>query len=420
MRFLQILTLLGAAVAAALGPSTSAAVAQEVQRIAAIVNDDVISGYDLERRVELVIRSTKMADSPETRRQLRAKVLELLIDEKLQLQAAARLNIQVSDKEMDEAIARLEHRNHVPAGRFDDFVRSMGVDKDSLMQQIRAQLAWNKVLLRNLPTIPDEEVDEAMQKLEANVGKPEYRVSEIFLPTDASADERTVLETARDLRTQIQGGVPFGSAAREFSRGATAADGGEVGWVKPDQLGREIGRVLAEMQIGEVSEPIREPNGYYLIQLHERRRFMAADPSEIKVALRQVLFAVPEGAGRSAVGAAERKARDFAAKAGGCGELEASAAGDDGADYIDLGTLAMGQLAADIRAAVQSLPVDQFSQPVVGPPGVMLFMVCKRTEPDEEGLDRGAVLEDLTRQRLAQIAQRQIRDLRRDALVEYR
>ena len=257
MRFLLIAIVLAASLVA----PARAAVGQEVQRIAAIVNDDVISGYDLERRVELVIRSTRMKDNPDARRQLRAKVLENLIDEKLQLQAAERLNIQVTERDIAVAVASLERQNNITPGRFDDFIRQLGIDRDSLMQQIRARLAWNKVLSRKLPPIPEDEVDEAMRQLEAEIGKPEYRISEIYLPVDTPERESDIRQSASELYRQIGGGVPFPAAAREFSSGVTAASGGQVGWVKSDQLGPEIGQALAQMQIGDVSPPIRTPLG---------------------------------------------------------------------------------------------------------------------------------------------------------------
>lgn len=416
MRFLLIVI----ALAANLVAPASAAVGQEVQRIAAIVNDDVISGYDLERRVELVIRSAQMQDTAEVRRQLRPKVLEDLIDEKLQMQAADRLNITVSEQDMAAAVASLERQNNVPAGRFDDFIRHLGIDRDSLMQQIRTRLAWNKVLSRKLAPIPEEEIDEEMRHLETEVGKPEYRISEIYIPTNAPDREDEARQTAARLLDQINGGASFAAAARQFSSGATAARGGVVGWVKPDQLSPEIKQGLAHLQIGEVSQPIRTPIGYYLIKLHDRRHFMASDPSDIKLHLRQVMFSLPEGAGQPQIDEAQRRARDFAAAATGCNELEERAAKVEDADYVDLGILGLTQLATSIRSAVKTLPVNRFSEPVVVPAGVALFMVCNRDEPKNDGLTRNAVVEEMMQKRLSRLAQRYIRDLRRDALVEYR
>jgi peptidyl-prolyl cis-trans isomerase SurA len=421
MRRLVLSIALGALVCCAFSPALPSAKAQEVQRIAALVNDDVISGFDVERRLELVLRSTRMTDTPENRRRLRARILEMLIDEKLQLQAAKQQNVQVTDADVKAAISSIEKRNRVPPGHLDDFLRSMGIDRDTLMQQIKARLAWNKVVLRKLSPISDEEVDEALAKAKADVGRPRYRISEIFLPIDSPARADETRQATEDLLNQIKGGVPFADAAREFSRGATAAEGGDIGWVLDDQLDPEVAKALAQLSPGEISDPILSASGYFLIQLHEKDRFRSQQADEAALALRQVLFAVPSSPSRAQIAEAEGRARDFAGGVNGCDDMEAAARRDDGAQFIDLGRLKASQLAQSIRDAVKSLDVGQMSAPLDTPAGVVLLMVCGRDEPQPlPALNRQAVIEDLTQKRMAQASQRYIRDLRRDAVVEYR
>lgn len=421
MRLHILIVSLAMLVGYAFGTGGPNAIAQEVQRIAALVNDDVISGLDVERRVELVIRSTRMTDTSENRRRLRARMLEILIDEKLQLQAAAQQNVTVTDADIKNAIASIEKRNRVPPGQFDGFLRTMGIDRASLMQQIRARLAWNKVVLRKLPPIGDEEIDEALAKAKADVGRPQYRISEIFIPIDSPAKADDARQAAEDLLQQIKGGVPFPAAAREFSRGATASEGGAVGWVLDDQLDPDVAKVMAQLGPGEVSGPVLGATGYYLIQLHETRRFMAEASGEATLTLRQVLFSVPSNRSRAQVAEAEARARAFADGIDSCDGLEAAARRDDGADYIDLGQLKASQLAASVRDVVTPLAVDEVSAPVATPAGIALLMVCARVEPPPPAqLDRERIIEDLTQKRMAQISQRYIRDLRRDAVVEYR
>jgi peptidyl-prolyl cis-trans isomerase SurA len=398
------------------------AAAQSVQRIAAIVNDDVISGYDVERRVEMVIRSTRMTDTPENRRQLRARVLELLIDEKLQLQAAARQNIVVTDDEMQLAFRAIERQNRMTPGSFDGFVASIGINRDTLLQQIRARLAWNKVVLRKLPQIQDDEVDEAMGRASANVGKPEYRIAEILIPIDSPNREAEARQSATELLKQIGGGVSFEAAAREFSRGATAADGGDVGWVLADQLDPDVASSLTRLPVGGISEPIRARAGYYLIRLIETRKFGLDGPVEAKLTLHQVMFNLRDNASQAETRQVVTRARAFAADAGGCETLESDARRADGADYVNLGSLTASQLAPAVRDAVRSLPDSKLSEPVVTPVGVMLLMICGRSEPPKPKgpAGRDAIIGELHQKRMAQVAQRHIRDLRRDAVVEYR
>ncbi len=396
------------------------AVAQDVLRIAAIVNDDVISGYDLDRRLDLVIRSARMTDSPETRRQIHGKVLELLIDEKLRLQAADSHNIRVSEKDMATAIGRIERRNNLKVGGFDEFVRSMGVDRDSLLQQIRADVAWNRVLNRLLQPIPEDEIEESLQKLEADIGKPEYAVSEILIPTDSPDQVNEARQITENLLKQIRAGAPFEAAARQFSRGATAASGGQVGWVRADQLAEEIATVIATLEKGAISEPIQTNNGFYLIKLHNQRVFQMAAATGAKVSLRQLLFALPEDASQATIKSRTDEALAMTASISVCGEIEAMAQKSEDVEFADLGTFDLNQLSPQIRDAVRNVAVDKFSEPLPLASGIMLLMVCARQESEANAPARRQVELELRKKKLAKISQRYIRDLRRDALVEYR
>ena len=361
-----------------------------------------------------------MKDDRQTRRQLRAKVLEILIDEKLQLQEAERLNIRVSKREMATAMRRIERQNKLPEGGFDEFVRANGFDRDSLLGQIRAQISWSKVLRRRLQPVAEDEIDEVLSRLEADIGKPEYRISEIFIPVDAPAKAAETKRIAADLVRQIRAGTPFSAAARQFSRGPTAAGGGQVGWVKPGQLAAEIDRAVQNLETDAISDPIETLVGYYIVKLHQRRRFLTADPSQARVSLRQLLLTLPEDASENAIEKRRREALAIAASVSDCGRIKAVAKDREGLEYVDLGRLSLAQLSATIRKAVRSLPVGRFSETVRTPAGLMLLMVCERQEPKIVPPNRDSVVRELTRRNMARIARRHIRDLRRDALVEYR
>ncbi len=395
---------------------TPAAVAQEIQRIAAIVNDEVISGFDLERRVELIIRSTESVDSPEARQRLRPEALDILIDEKLRLQAARQLNLAVNERDIARAVSNLERQNNVPPGGFDDFLRANGYDRESLMQQVRAEIAWGKFLRRRATPISDDEIDEELARLEADIGKPEFLISEIYLPVAAAPDEVEIQRLAQELVTQIDGGSAFGAVARQFSRGATANEGGRVGWIKADQLADELARVVDTLEPGARSDPIRTLGGYYIIRLHNKRRFGVADPKSARMRLMQITIAVADADGSRS----RRLAEEFRAATEGCPAIAGAVEGHDGVEQGDLGTLAIGQLSEAIRAAVNDLPDGKLSAPIDLDDSLMLLMVCERERQEIRKPDRERVLAQLSRRQLFKLSQRFIRDLRRDALVEYR
>ena len=209
--------------------------AQDVQRIVAIVNDDVISARDVDRRLDLAIRATGQPDTLDSRRRLRDRVLRGLIDERLQMQEASRRNIGVSDAELDRHLALIAQQNNISPERFEDQLRAAGISREELVLQYRAEIAWGKLVRqRIIPSIniSDEEVQAAVARLRDQAGQTEYLVSEIFLSVENSEQEEEARRLAERLVDQIRGGAPFPVTARQFSQGSTAANGGAVGWVQ--------------------------------------------------------------------------------------------------------------------------------------------------------------------------------------------
>lgn len=411
---LRRMSRLGALVALLLAALLCAApaAAQQVQRIAAIVNDEVISGFDLESRVELVIRSTRQRDDPETRRRLRREVLRALVDEKLQLQEAARNNVKVGDDEIQRAFAAIARQNNVPEERFDDFLRAAGVPKSALEQQVRAEIAWGKLLRRRLraaAVVSEEEIDEAMERLRQNADQPESQISEIFLPVDSPELEAETQRVAARIAEEIRAGAPFGAMARQFSRGTTAATGGAVGWVRAGQLAPELAQVVEQLQPGEVSDPVRAPGGYYVIQLHDRRT--AAGASETSLRLKRVQL--PDSVD---LGEAARVAAEFQ----GCEQADAAAQRLGAPTAGDVADVRLNELPPRLRGVLAELPIGKFSEPVRDEVGAMLLMVCSRETVAGKLPSREEISEGLMRQRMAMLAQRYLRDLRRSAVVELR
>ena len=259
----------------------SAAVAQTVQRIAAVVNDEVVSSYDVQQRIAMVVASTNIRDSQEARTRLQRQMLDTLIDERLQIQEAERLNIKVEDQEVEQALDRLAQQNNMSRELFERQVTAAGIDLDTLRRQMRAELAWGKVVARRLRptvTIGDEEIAEELERREAAVGRPQTRVGEVFLPVDSPEAEETVLRSAERLVQQLRDGANFQAIARQFSRSASAANGGDIGFVRDGQLSGEPGAAVQALAPGGISPPIRGTGGYYIMTVLERRTPGEANP----------------------------------------------------------------------------------------------------------------------------------------------
>ena len=255
---------------------------QQAVRIAAVVNNEAISVPDLVARIDIAIVSSRLQISEELRQQLAPQVLRSLIDERLKVQEAERYSVRVSRMEMATARRTVEQRNGIPAGALDEFLRRQGLDIASVTEQLRAEILWSKLVRGRLGTtvsVGEGEIDEAIARLEANRGRPEYRVAEIFLAVDSIGREAEVRGAAASLYRQLTAGASFAQIAQQFSQSATAAVGGDIGWVVEGQLPSEIEAVLADLESGSIAPPVRAFDGYYIVSLIDRRTVLADMPA---------------------------------------------------------------------------------------------------------------------------------------------
>jgi peptidyl-prolyl cis-trans isomerase SurA len=278
--------------AAAPGLRVHPAAAQESLRIAAVVNDDVITGLDLAVRTRMAILSSSLPDTPEMRNRVARQVLRAMIDERLMLQEAARQNVIVQQSEVNAELTKLAERTGVTLDQFGAYLAQNGVLLDPLAEQVRATIAWSKLVARQLrprAVITEEDVDEVLRQAEEAKNQPQRRVSEVFLAVDGPAEEEEVRRSAERLIEQIRSGVPFSAVASQFSDTATAAVGGDVGWVLPGQLAPEVEETLERMQDGDIAGPVRAAGGYYILQLRGQRS-ISPDASPEREEVRRVLL----------------------------------------------------------------------------------------------------------------------------------
>lgn len=395
--------------------------AADVQRIAAIVNDEIISEYDLELRIDLVMRLTRGADDPMERRRIRDQVLRGLVDEKLQIQEAHEHEVSVTENEIREALMDLGRQNNLPRDEFRRFLASLGSAQTSLEHQIHAEIAWNMLLRRTMRVqVGDEEVESILERLKASAGQFEYFISEIFLISDSPARDEEVRQTALRLIAQIMEGSPFQAVARQFSDAPTAATGGQVGWVQQGQLTEEVEVELPKLRVGALSEPIKSSGGYYVVQLQDRRRILSADPRDTQLTLKQILVPVAEGTSQDKLEAMRRGIVSVSAEITDCQQVADKALAMGTKEYGDIGTLRAGDLPDAIRESVLSTEVGRASPVIFSGDSFRLLVVCDRKDPEVRLPSHDDVANNLYSQRLSMMARRYLRDLRRDAIIDYR
>src|SRR5260370_42431960 len=236
-------------------------------RIAAVVNDEVISVFDVVSRMRMVMISSNIADSPEMRQRIAPQVLHSLIDEKLELQEAKRQSVTATDSEVNTGLQQIEKQNNMKSGQLNELLKSRGIDRGALVDQLTAGIVWAKLVRRQAAQtteITDEEVDEALKRAKEHANEPQSRVAEIFLAVDNPAQDGEVHSLAERLTQQMRQGSRFSAIAQQFSQSATAAVGGDIGWLRPDPLPPVVGKAVSGLRPGEMSAPDRVAGAPYL------------------------------------------------------------------------------------------------------------------------------------------------------------
>jgi peptidyl-prolyl cis-trans isomerase SurA len=399
------------------------AAAQDI-RIAAVVNDGVITTGDVNGRILLLLRSSGIPDSAENRQRMAPRVLRTLIDEKLELQEAKHLNVAVTKEEINGALERLEKQNNLPKGGLDKFLANLGIPKATLAEQITAGLTWSKIVQGRLVqdvSVSDQEVADAFKQAKESEATQQSNVVEIFLAIDNPTQEEEVKRLAEKLEQQLHGGGNFASIAQQFSQSPTAADGGALGWISPSEISADLGKVLDKMKPGEVSDPVRVGGGFYILGLIDRRIPGQANPNDTIVSVVEAGAPVPPSAPPEFRQRLARALQEITKAASSC-QAFAAAAHKVGlpfvkqADGIRVATLSTG-----VRHITLDLPVGQVSKPFPVQGGVGLVMMCDKKAgqaPKLPTLDE--VRYSIERQHLDVLARRYLRDLRRGAYVDIR
>jgi peptidyl-prolyl cis-trans isomerase SurA len=418
---------LGAALvclAVVLATATPAAWSQ--QRIAAVVNDEVVSLQDLNDRLELVLFTSGVEDSQEARQRLAPQVLRSLVEEALQLQEARRLNVNVSDQEIEQALANIAQRNNMDAQGLRQLLARGNINLATLLAQIRSQIAWVKVVnlqVRPRVNVTVDQLDLAVQEARLSERQPEFLLSEIVLPIDNPAQEDAVAADARRLIQTVQEGGSFESLARQVSASASAEQGGDVGWVRGTVIPPELFAALEQMQPGEMSEPIRSPVGYHVFWLRDRRLSppqIDAGAAGVEVQLSQILFPYDETEGQASAPRLRQEASSLRSELVDCLAMNRVAAERQLPASGDLGWVRIGDMPPDFAQALVELPVGQVSAPLQGPAGVHLVMVCDRRGAVQSAPERDEIAERLESEQIDRLARRYLRDLRKQAFVDIR
>jgi peptidyl-prolyl cis-trans isomerase SurA len=420
---MKLAQFLAAAALIACGFAAVPASAQERgdRRIAAIVNRDAITLYDLEQRIRLIGLGARVAEGGEARQRLTAEVLRSMINERLQIQESVRQGVEVTEKEVQDQVIEIERRNRMERGGLVKALRQRNIDPRTFEDQVRASLAWNKVVQVKIQPqirVSDAEVDVVLKRLLANKDKLQYRVQEIFLPADNPAQLARAQQTAQFVLTQLRGGASFDILARQFSQTGTASSGGDMGLMFEGQMDPEIERAVKQMKTGQIAGPIRGTGGYYIIRLAARRTFTGGNPDVKTIAVAQAAIRLPEKFTPAQSKEAQDRLTKIAAEAKTCDDL-VKAAREAGGTGTIVNDLVLEQQRPQVRNLIAPLKAHQTSRPTVEGLAAAVYMRCSDDVANKPPEDK-EVREALQRQKLGAFAERYLKELRRSAFVDIR
>ena len=399
-----------------------------LRKAQAIVNGEVITDTDIDQRLNLVVAANGGKIDPEERPRLRLQVLRNLIDEKLQIQEAASQDIKINEDEVDKAYARVATNFKKGTGSFEDFLRAAGTSPTSIKGQIRGELAWSRLLRRKvepLVNVGDDEVQGVIAKLNAAKGKTEFHVGEIFLSATPET-ESSVMQDAARIVGQIRGGASFVAYARQFSEASTAGLGGDLGWVRAEQLNDAVAPVVRELTPGNpqtgVSDPVKVPGGVAIMALIDTRTVLSGDPNDAVLSLKQMSLPLAPGT-TEPQGREKVKMFQAATQAmGGCGRAEAVAK-EIGAEIAANDAIRIKDLPPALQNVMKQLSIGQATPPFGSAnDGLRVLVLCGRDDAPAQvkAPNFEEIYAQMNEQRVNMRARRYLRDLRRDAIVDYR
>ncbi|HEX7758047.1 MAG TPA: peptidylprolyl isomerase [Caulobacteraceae bacterium] len=395
------------------------------EAVVASVNDDIISTYDVVQRMRLLIVTSGIQVTNDNLPELQSEALRSLIDERLELQELRRegkeqkFDLIASDDEVNDEINDIARSNNTSADALLGQLSAQGVQPDTFKAQLRAEISWRGWIRGRYGSrvkIGEDQIKAYQARIQAESGRPQYQLSEIVIDNARAGGSPQAMAGASQLIDQLQKGAPFAAVARQFSTAPTAANGGDVGWVSPGEMPREVDQTLDQMRAGQLSAPIATKDSVYVVLLRDKRAGGAAT----LVSLKQAAVALAATATEDQVAAAQAKLEALRGRVNGCDTLQVQAGKIDGVIYGDLGEAEIKDLAPAFREAAQALNIGQVSEPLRTDAGLHIIAICNKRQSGADLMNHDEIENRLQGMQLSMISKRYLRDLRNSATIETR
>ena len=386
---------------------------QDIQAIAVIVNDEVISRYDVNQRVRLILVTSGIPATEENVKRIEEQAIKALVDEKIQIQEAIKLEVPDSPDEVNLMLDNIARGNQTTAEGILESITSQGVNSETLLSQIKSELLWNKIVRGRFGSyinISDEEVNLIYERTIQNINNSQYDISEIFIGFEDESEEKEAKELTERLTEQLKNEIAFEPVAQQFSQAPSSGQGGFIGWVSEGQLDPDIISNIKNLEIGSVSNPIKTVNGYYIIKLNGKSEEGGKNPMKNQYDLISVSFDIED----------KIMAKDFSDNFISCKRLDGLLENYNQKKVNVIGKRLLQELPKELHKELLEKNAGNTLSPRFSDENIDIILICDRKDDIGIQVNRDVIEDNIYSQKMGMMSRRHLRDLRRDAVIEYR
>jgi peptidyl-prolyl cis-trans isomerase SurA len=386
----------------------------------AIVNNDIITQFDVENRIKFVMATGGSVTNEQSMKVLYSEIVQTLINEQLQMQEAERFKITIADEEINAAIEGIEKERGKPKGSLVGYLESNAIPFETLKRQIESQLAWNKLLQKNV--VSDISVSSAeMQRMQETETQRLSQVQEVKLASviiPAGNAPKQAEELAQNISKSIRAGKALNAVAEQYNLPAKAFV--PPAWVPVKSIAPTIKTIIDNISDESgVSDAVLTPNGYQVIMVQEKR--VSDYSKDAEMLFKDITLNLSEGANKQEVDLLMEIARSLRKNPGECsGNTVGGADSLEGLDFtVDFTRLQLSSLSAQIKPLVRNLSVGEITEPFATPIGIKMLKLCERVDkPAEHNHDETLMKTALKEEKFKAKAVKYLRDLRSKAFVD--
>ncbi len=392
-------------------------------KIAAIVNNEIISTTDLEDRLKLVTGNNPKKLPPEQLTQLKANVLRSLIDERIQLQTASRAEINIDDKDLEGYIRNLERQNNMAPGGLKKDLKAKGIPEKTLLLLAKARAAWTRLVgtyFKDSFQITQKELGEAINE-EKVESQPRYNLAEIELYVESPEMEEQVAAQTNEIFEMLKKGKQFTQLAQERSQSPSSVRGGAIGWIREDQLEEELVPVLQKLSPGHVTPPVRTETSYKIVFIIDKKDYNTEEEvltaRQLEIPLDPKIFQDKEALPKEV-----KRLNELVATTTNCQDFDQLADQIPNAQVHVYKNVRLFDLSPDLQMVLEHKKEGIPGEGILDDSGnLVYFMVCERKRMKSTAIAPTQQMADkISSQRFEATAQQKLRELRRTASIDVR